>query len=110
MALFLCPLFTLFRFKGLARRRAAIAGVGVGIAVLMSLTQILKRTSPDYHHDELLHRSLPFMGNLIHPGGLGPITLTDVYIFERPQPRLPDAFWERSRKGFDARSSLSACF
>jgi hypothetical protein len=93
MALFCCPLFTLFRFKGITRRRRAIVGVLVGLAVAASLTQILERPSGDYRHDEYLHRSFPFMGNLIHPGGIGPMTLTDVYVFEAPQPRLPDAFW-----------------
>jgi hypothetical protein len=93
MALFLCPLFSLLRFKGSARRRAAIGGVFVGLAVSASLVQILNGTSSDYRHGEFLHRSFPFMGNLIHPGGLGPITLSDVYVFDEPQPRLPDAFW-----------------
>ena len=93
MALFWYPLLTLFRFRGIGRRRAAIAGVCVGLAVLVSLVQLLKGPSGPYRHDDFFHPTFPFMGNLIHPGGVGPITLTDVYVFDEPQPRLPDAFW-----------------
>ncbi len=93
MALFLYPLLTLFRFRGVARRRAAIAGVCVGLAVLASLLQIMENASGALRHGEFWHRGFPFMGNLIHVGGMGPITLTDVYVFDEPQPRLPDAFW-----------------
>ena len=93
MAVFLCPLFTLLRFKALSRWRAAIGGMFVGLAVSASVIQILNGTSGEYHHGEFLHRTFPFMGNLIHPGGMGPITLSDVYIFEKAQPRLPDGLW-----------------
>ncbi len=93
MALFSYPLLTLLRFRGIARRRAAIAGAFVGLAVLVSLVQLPKTPSGEYRHGEFLHPTFPFMGNLIHPGGMGPVTLTDVYVFDEPQPRLPHAFW-----------------
>ncbi len=93
MALFWYPLLTLSRFRGIVRRRAAIAGACVGLAVLVSLVQLPKSSSGAYRHGEFFHPTFPFLGNLIHPGGMGPITLSDVYVFDKPQPRLPDAFW-----------------
>jgi hypothetical protein len=93
MALFSYPLLTLFRFRGIAPRRAAIAGACVGLALLVSLVQLPKSPAGEYRHGEFFHPTFPFMGNVIHPGGIGPITLSDVYVFDKPQPRLPDAFW-----------------
>jgi hypothetical protein len=93
MALFSYPLLTLFRFRGIARRRAAVAGACVGLAILASFVLLPKSPAGKYRHGEFLHPTFPFLGNVIQPGGIGPVTLSDVYAFDEPQPRLPEAFW-----------------
>jgi hypothetical protein len=93
MAVFSYPLLTLFRFRGIGRRRAALAGTGVIVAILASFVLLPKSPAGEYRHGEFFHPTFPFLGNVVHPGGIGPVTLTDVYAFDEPQPRLPDAFW-----------------
>ena len=76
-----------------SKRGMRFAGAFFLIALLISLVQVFKRTSGTLHHDEYLNRIFPFMSNVLYGGGIGPITFTDIYIYDQPQPLVPAWIW-----------------
>ena len=71
------------------KRVSALWGI---LAIAAGVMAVTART--EYRVEDKIHRFFPFLGNILTPYGIGPITLTDVYWGPNPlQPKVHEEFW-----------------
>jgi len=99
---FLFPILVLFCdakevFQQLKRKGV----LGLILSLLLLSTAIYLRSNNDYDLKANVHAHFPFLGNILNPYGVGPITLTDVYIEHGPRhPRFQPIAWICLELGF----------
>jgi hypothetical protein len=89
MTAFLLPGLLLFRIE--RGRATAIAGallIGTGVAGWSALQTL---ATSDFAMGATLHRIFPFGGNVLYSAGVGPVTLSDVYLFGLSRPQWSPA-------------------
>ena len=94
MALFLCPLFLLFPWRSAMTKR--VVGLMALAVALGCVALFLIHRTTDYGDGVrfFLHRRFPFLTNVIFDTGVGPVTLTEVYMQDSLlRPRWPGAVW-----------------
>lgn len=93
MALFLTPL-AMVGFRGDVRPRARMVVCGV-LWVSMAAAAWKLRTMDVLPTSMrgFLHGQFPYLSNVIHDAGVGPITLPDVFFGNLPRPSFPKHIW-----------------
>jgi hypothetical protein len=96
MAVFFMPLLVLVPRP--ARRRVRWAQGLVGVALLAlalyARTQLEATAAPDARFETWTHQTFPYVVNIIHDAGIGPVTFDDVFTYNVPRPAWPKGVWQ----------------
>jgi hypothetical protein len=93
MTAFTLPLLLLLSWHGCSVRSVAPAGLLIVISALISVF-VLRHAPSDLDVAAFRHRTFPFIGNTIYNAGVGPVTLSDVYILNLPlRPHWSPVVW-----------------
>ena len=89
---FCAPLLIWIRGKRNLKLSLIVASALLGGA-LLSRTVLTRVASTDNDFGPNIHRRFPYSANIIYDAGMGPVTLTDVFVYQMPRQRFPVWIW-----------------
>jgi hypothetical protein len=92
---FMLPMLLWFRWDE-GRRWAMLVAAALVLSLPLIARHLLQRAAhSDFAMAGMVHRTFPFLGNIIYNAGIGPVTVDDVYLFDMySRPRWPAAIWK----------------
>jgi len=95
MTLFFLPLLGFVSWRGVAARPAVMTGLVILAVIMLAKGTLLQLGNHGDDVDAFLKAQFPFIGNVIYNGGIGPITLSDVYLLHSThRPIWPKVSWQ----------------
>ncbi len=95
MTFFFLPLLLLVPWQRMRLRPALICGATILAVMLLAKYALRQHGHHPDHVDAFLKSRFPYIGNVIYNGGIGPITLSDVYLLHAAdRPIWPKRAWQ----------------